>query len=448
MTPPTIITTDGARQAVSKQTRRDKVKAKKNQDDFGTLTPDSGETSQESLARSGGYPIVGFSAQQKTKLTKIIYSAMIGLLFLSPVISISGAAISATNKNVAMKAADIAYRPQFTARYPDLGREIIRAYFAGDNPPVNLGESVQWPTSETGGDAPVVSGTPVTNITLINASQQDFSSPEAGSRGYSSNFPNPKEEILTYLATINGRHYTVAVTLVIPDLDNIERLPYLIAPPTIQPMEVLTRTTGRLSEPTGEGYKDLKLTDAMLATIAQWADAYAQGDATTLKRLSGDTTDNIYRGLGGFRLQGAPVAIWAYTINDNPGHAFVRISFDMEQKAYREDTSSQGGFESTFVAHQQMDILMKTDSSVPHVQAWGPTGSWFYLYPTYNAYQQHNLTHSPMESIQPGDAIPGTENSGEVVTTGTNESREEERIENSIKNDPGKAAPTIVRKKE
>lgn len=420
---------------------------KLNQDSYGPYTTNRGRTGNDALLQTGAKPIVGWKPKKKRMLSSVVTWLFIAFLCLVTAISLSSAVSSHVDSNVAKKAADIAYRPQFTARYTDLGKQIVSSYYSGSNPPVNLAAAIRWPSVQEGATSGVtedgsmaVSGTQVTDITLISASENDLVTPDAVQEGFAKNFPNPKEEILTYLATINSRQYTVSVTLVIPDLNDIHRLPYLISPPTIMEMPVLTKTNVQLDVPDDMGeYTKYEVPEPVQSTITQWADAYAQGDPDTLKRLTGDKTTNSYRGVGGFRLEGVPAVLWAYTLNDNPETAFVRIQFDMSQRAFNQNLS-QGGMSSTFIAHQQMDLLLHLNGDIPNVVAWGPTGSWWYIYPKFNAYTNKTLVHSDLEDVQNSGNIPGTENTGQIVT---DDGLTEEEIKEQIKNNPGGAPPTI-----
>jgi hypothetical protein len=109
---------------------------------------------------------------------------------------------------------------------------------------------------------------------------------------------------------------------------------------------------------------------ALRRVVEEWAQAWASGDAPTLKRLTGDSQPGQYRPLGGFRLERAEIVsvIDLYeTVSRNEVRTVqaVRVSVLM---------SPAGGPLSPFRAEYDLRVD-NPFSDFPLITAWGPAGS-------------------------------------------------------------------------
>lgn len=293
---------------------------------------------------------------------------------------------------------DESYSPQFKSRYESLGKEVIRAYFAHDPAPVNVMGAASWP-GESGGSqqasADNVAPMDVTGLALLNGYQFDAAIDEKGGNNSGKDFfPRPKNEILTFIGIVGDEQYQFTVNFLIPDTEDPMKLPYLAAPPTITPKNVVTTSNVEADKPQSDGNnsREIELNQPSLATIEQWCLAWAGGDGDTLKRIAadGDQT-HIYRGLGGFEVAQAPSVVWAYLFEDGGKEQIVaRIVFSISRPTSNtsQDNPNNSGNRNNnvFATQQVMDVLLTDfEGGSPNLSAWGAGGTWNVLKPHMNA---------------------------------------------------------------
>ena len=324
----------------------------------------------------------------------IVSVSFVTITFINSIISTSR--ISGMDKKL-----EQAQSPAFKSRYEALGESVIRSYFAGENPPVNLLDSARWNGEDSQGNAPAGAKVLVENIALIDVSPSSVLPPipsDEKSKDKAEHFNNPRREVLTYRGTIDGRSYRFAVNFVIPDIDDASKLPFLVSPPTILDSVPLVRSDIDASKPESSGpdalFEEVTLSNESTDTVAEWASAFAQDNGAVLKRIVGDgDATHIYRGIGGFSLVGTPTVEWSYEFEspDTGTNMIVaRVSFNMEAPVSGassvEDSVSSGGNSDAFQPLQVMDILLSNyEQGTPNIVAWDGAGEWDTLEPKMNA---------------------------------------------------------------
>lgn len=291
--------------------------------------------------------------------------------------------------------------PAFKVRYDQLGAEVIRSYYAAKSPVTNILPNVNWPGSQgsTGMESAPVE---VNGLQLIRGESLFQAIPQSVlDEDETGTFSNPMNEILEYTGVIDGRQYSFTVNLIVPDVDDSTKLPYLASAPTIEPMEPLVITQLEASRPDTSGenpeFSPVELNESSLSMISDWASAYAQDNQNGLKMIAGDGNINSsYKGLGGYSLVGTPTVVWSYE-RKNPsdenanGQIYTRVSFVMETRvsanASSAETQVRGGEQSrTFRPVQSFDLLLDNyEEGTPNIVAWVPAGGWYHLEPRMNA---------------------------------------------------------------
>ena len=272
--------------------------------------------------------------------------------------------------------------PAFKVRYSELGKEVIYSYFAGKAPVTNMLSTAGW------SDESRKNTLEVTSLALLDAEQKsvNLDAVEVKRAGGTKAFPNPRKEMLTYAGMIDGKQYRFTVTLLIPDVMSTTKKPYLVSPPTIEPMEDLVAVQLSADKPpVGEGsmFSPVELPSSANKAFASWASAYAENDGEALKRMTGDTdATHVYKGLGDFRLEGVPTVQWAvqYTTpqESNSDIVLARINFNLIANT-TSNTSSKSSSSSNegVIFPQTMDVMLYDASKGdPNIVAWGPPGSW------------------------------------------------------------------------
>lgn len=444
---------------------------------FGRKKKDEGDpgerlapfmSNEVTLDSYGIYPARGRSAKSakwQARIVMFFFVSLVMVVVIGAVSSIfSGGKMSALKDQV-----EINKSPAFKSRYDSLGASIVTSYFAGDTPPVNLLAQSNWPNmnsnsgeQEGGGNYSAASdgsktgpggGQPVKveNLSLIQAYETPF---EASATGTSdkqdlSTFTNPVNEILRYSGTIDGRQYEFGVYLVIPDIEDNSKLPYLVSPPTIMPMRTLVSADVEGSRPNDpKTFEEVELNSGTLDVINKWAGAYAQGDSAAIKSYTGDgRVEATYQGVGGFTLNGTPTVEWSYQYQDpetKENRIVARISFTMSSEVGRNSVSdsvkndlSEGSSssDSNFTPVQVMDVLLGNfDEGVADIMAWGPGGMWQTLTPRMN---------SVVPVIQDGEQeVTSNTETPESEGEESSESTDESGSEESSTGVPG--APTLT----
>lgn len=364
-------------------------------------------TNENKMNSLGIYPVRGrseVSYKFQRRAAQLFILSIVALLCLTIF-----AGLTSSNKTSNLKdQVEQIKSPAFKSRYDSLGASIVESYFAGTTPPVNLLSQANWPnisenpadgqnTQQSSTNMGPNGGQPVEvkGLALIKAYNTPLANVD-GSKDDAEVFTNPRNELLTYSGVIDGRQYEFGVYLIIPDVNDTTKLPYLVSPPTIMPKANLVSANIEGSKPSGEGFTEAELNEGTQSVLSNWASAYAQGDATTLKSLSGDgRVDATYPGVGGFTLQGTPTVEWSYQFEDpqsKENRIVARVSFTMASSVSvsdaqsGQDITSSGNDSDEFKPVQVMDILLGNfDEGVADIMAWGPGGTWQTLSPRMNS---------------------------------------------------------------
>lgn len=358
-------------------------------------------TNERTLDDYGIYPVRG-RTKRSMSVQKFIVLATVAALFIT--ITLVFFQSLRANSGVSQAREEIANisSPAFKVRYASLGEEVIRAYYGGQTPVTNLLPDVEWPGMSTTG-ATSTANVEVSGLQMIRGESTEgaFASEsfEDDNQGI---FKNPANEILEYTGVIDGRQYSFTVNLIVPDINDATKLPYLAAPPNIEPMETLIISRIEASRPgigpDAANYSEMSLNDSSIARISEWASAYAQDDGEAMKLIAGDGNINAhYQGLGGYSLVGTPSVRWSYEYVENPDDPesermiYARVAFAMETSvsANASGASSQvrGGEENNrFRPNQVFDLLLTNyDEGTPDIVAWTSGGNWYRLEPRMNA---------------------------------------------------------------
>lgn len=358
-------------------------------------------TNERTLDDYGIYPVRG-RTKRSMSVQKFIVLATVAALVIT--ITLVFFQSLRANSGVSQAREEIANisSPAFKVRYASLGEEVIRAYYGGQTPVTNLLPDVEWPGLSASG-ANSTANVEVSGLQMIRGESVEGAfandSFEDDNQGI---FKNPANEILEYTGVIDGRQYSFTVNLIVPDINDATKLPYLAAPPNIEPMETLIVSRVEASRPgigsNAANYSEMTLNDSSIARISEWASAYAQDDGEAMKLIAGDGNINArYQGLGGYALVGTPSIRWSYEYVENPEDAesermiYARIAFTMETSvsANASGASSQvrGGQESNrFRPNQVVDLLLANyDEGTPDIVAWTSGGNWYRLEPRMNA---------------------------------------------------------------
>lgn len=370
-------------------------------------------TNQKTLDSYGIYPVRKRSAKSamwQRRIASFFVLASVAFIFFAMVTSIfSGNRVSSLSADVEQNKS-----PAFKSRYDSLGASIVTSYFSGKTPPVNLFSNANWPNLsqeddgtqsgvQTQGGVGPGGGQPVDvkDLSLIEAYETPFHAASgSGDKKDLSVFTNPMNEVLRYTGTIDGRQYEFGVYLIVPDINDYSKLPYLVSPPTIMPMRTLVSADIEGSKPEeGDVFTEQELNSGTVDVINKWASAYAQGDSAAIKSYTGDgRVEATYQGLGGFTLVGSPTVEWSYMYRDQESdkdRIVARISFTMSSEisgnsvsdsANNDLTDSSSTGNNEFTPVQVMDILLGNfEEGVADIMAWGPGGMWQTLTPRMNS---------------------------------------------------------------
>lgn len=302
----------------------------------------------------------------------------------------------------------------FKTRYDSLGQSVIEAYYSGSQSPINLLSGASWPgvneSKETGEESQSTGSTgpnggakvSVDSVALLDGYDSSMSlSEEDSKKDLSGVFSDPRKETLYYTVTMNGQSNRVSVQLLIPDINDTAKEPYLIGPPTIEQKYVTVQSSvdGSIPSVNPEVFTEAELNEYSIKTISDWASAMAANDGSQIKRIAGDNnSDNTYIGIGGFQLTGEPEIQWSYEFEHDFGsgknnYIVARVKYLMTTDAKsdsKDNTASSitggSGDKNSFTPTQTVDILLSDYAEgTPNIVAWGGAGSWDSLSPGMNA---------------------------------------------------------------
>lgn len=382
-------------------------------------------TNERMMKDDGIYMISG-----RAKKERSVQSFIVKLFVVSVVLFITAALVSGIFSSYRMsnlkKEVEASSSPAFHSRYEGLGEEIIKAYFKGETPPVNLFKSANWPqlsqSSSSSGSSLLPASMEVTSLALVNGSQADAQLD--GDKEELKTFSHPRSEVLVYTGVLEGKQYTFTVNLIIPDLDDARKIPYLVSPPSIMPTNDILSSDIDADRPVaGERFKEINPSETTIATVGSWAKAWAQGDGETLKRIAGDgNATHRYTGLDGFLISGSPSIEWAYEFENNKERSAVaRVRFAIEKPVSDTDlsspsTESSSKKDSAFRTEQVFDILLANyDEGSADIVAWDAGGRWKSLSKHMNA-----TVVDPNSSVETTSTSPSSSSSGATSRTATN----------------------------
>lgn len=404
---------------------RDKEKKNRMSDEYGDLREDF--VTDEEYRKTHFIDTIHERSAANKRMSVILRRVTLGgMAFILVFIAASGPSALFRNQ-VTNDRVDALQSPAFKTRYDSVGAEVIRDYFAHNTPSINLTSNVSWSgfstvsnssgASEKGGlqndpdkksntrgqnqgqsslqSAPVN----VKSIAFVSGEQVPFvmnskEADELNNSPYGNPFVNPIQENLQYTGTIDGTVYNFYISLIIPDVDDPTKEPYLASNPTIMPHDearFVNIPSGSVPPENDPMFTKVDIDGTTESTINEWVAAYAAGDSTALKRLSGDNDPKrTYKGLGGFSLIGNASVVWAYNVNpeknkseDEKSTTLVRITYQLQSsndnlKAQQGgSTSGASGKDVPFAPTQSMDILLTgANTGIPNVVAWTADGNW------------------------------------------------------------------------
>lgn len=286
------------------------------------------------------------------------------------------------------------YNPSFKTKHEELGSLIVQNWFAGKQAPIRYSSDINWASSQP--ETPSVEDFQpaaaetipnVRDIAYIGGYQNSIDLGNAAN-----DFPEFRDdaliEVLNYYLVYNNIPYTTSISLIVSKSDD-SVLPVLATSPTLEPAD-RTGSVNLNGDPKGQGLESVKLPNAAVDAIGNWAEAWASNNSVTLKQITKDSSENVYRGLGGWSVEGVPTVNWSYNkLIGSKTYVVTQVRFNIVQNvelpADRDNPNSEPRIQK-FVISQTQDILL-TDvkSGLPSIIAWGPAGSWNALEPLMNA---------------------------------------------------------------
>lgn len=368
------------------------------------MSPTPYRSNKRLMEDDGVFAIMDRMKSKKIKDSRIVKSiaiasaGFVGLTFFSTIVT----STKISNFSEQVQAVESS---AFKTRYESLGEVIIGSYYGGRDTPINLLAGADWPgVNENGEEDSSSSGTSgpnggasarVNDVALMDGYDSVVSLNEADADlDVSGVFSDPRKETLFYTANINGNKEVVSLQILIPDINDTAKEPYLITPPSIESRHSTVESGISGSEPNvGDFFEEVTLNEYSIDTITDWASAMASNDSGQLKRIAGDNNGNhSYRGIGGYELTDSPQIQWSYEYEENGENYIVaRVRYVITTDAQNSSSSSAdsvtGNSDSdSFMPTQTMDVLLANYSEgAPNIVAWGGGGSWDTLTPGMNA---------------------------------------------------------------
>jgi len=390
--------------------------------DFGGFGYDP---SSDGAWEQGRVKMAGPKSKGRSRAAQIIVWVLLVLLVLLDIVNVG---TSNANRKQSDDLADrltTAYNPSFKVRYGDYGAQVVRAWFnpAITSSPVPLADGIEWPggggssddaTSTDEGDSNTAAATGSEDGSSASSSSSATSTKDSVPISVVSvaflggeQTENPTQrgayaEQDYYSAYINGSFYRVAVTMGIPDLDDFNAEPVLVAPPTI--VTVAPQATKETQNPvTPNGWHKFDVKDNLATQLDAFAEAYTENNTVQLKQLTGDgNADHFYAGLtpGSWQyVKDSSSAIWAYEQSSGSGQVVVELQWQMKLP---DETIEEGDSTRDLTGQtttQRMDLLVtKAASGLPSVVAWGPAGTYATLEAKQNALTQDEFNNLPVRT--------------------------------------------------
>lgn len=399
------------------------MKKNKKEDSYlEDINPAPYVSSSRLMEDDGVFPVMSRS-RRKMRMDDRVRKAVAGSIIAFVGLAFTGSIYTATQVSNFKEKVSAVESSSFKTRYGSLGASIIESYYSGQASPVNLLSGANWPgvnetsqqngtTGSSGSGYQSTSGSTgpnggakvkVSNIAMIDGYDSSMSLNEEDSKkDVSKVFSNPRKETLYYVATINGQANRVSVQLLIPDINDTAKEPYLIGPPTIEKKYSTVQSSIEGSNPSlnPKMFEAVDLNKESIQTVSDWASAMASNDGAQIKRIVGDNNaEHEYYGIGGFQLNGTPQVSWSYEFSKDFGdgekkYLVVRVTYMIStQVDSNQDSSSASSVtgnktNSEFMPTQTMDILLTNyQEGTPNIVAWGGAGSWDTLSPKMNAVQ-------------------------------------------------------------
>lgn len=436
-------------------------KNKKDNNGFEDIKPEPYVSSSRLMKDDGVFPVMTRS-RRKMRMDNRIRKGVAGGLVAFLGISMLSSIYSTTRIDNFKEQISSVESSSFKTRYGSLGSSIIESYYSGQASPVNLLSGANWPgvnessqengsgnssSSSSQGSSNESTGpnggakVKVSNIAMVDGYDSSLSlSEEDTKKDISKVFSNPRKETLYYVATINGQPNRVSVQLLIPDINDTAKEPYLIGPPTIEKKYTTVKSGIEGSNPSlnPKMFTSIDLSEESTKTVSDWASAIASNDESQLKRIVGDNnSDHKYSGIGGFQLNGTPQIDWSYEFTKDFGdgkknYLVARVTYMIStQVKSSKDSSSASSVtgnkdSSEFMPTQTMDILLTNYSEgTPNIVAWGGAGTWDSLSPEMNAIEIGKEQSDDSEATQTStesNSDSGSDSFTETSTSGSSSS--------------------------
>lgn len=285
----------GSKNKKNNKSSKSKLKSASNyfngEDEYGPIsTPPMSNDAAEKVLGGGAAVTRTDKYQRSIKISGAIIATSVAIASMT---TMYFGVSNTMGNNKAITLAENAQSPAFKTRYADLGSATIQAYFRGDSPPMSMLSTVNWPTaSDNAGSrsadssSAFVTGNGIDYLAESRGEGFDFALPSSvlSDPEVASLFPNPREEVLSYYGMIDGTWYKIGLPVIIPDVTNIDTVPYLSGSPVFLEMDPITKVNADISRPdpetttNGLTFTEVPLSDAAEKTISEWASAYAQKD--------------------------------------------------------------------------------------------------------------------------------------------------------------------------
>lgn len=313
------------------------------------------------------------------------------------------------------------YNPAFKARYADLGRSTLIAWYNNGTAPITLATGVSWPggSEGSGSDSDKDTDTPtLQNVSFVSGHDDPMEKSAASKLGAKAK--NPVVETLKYTAVYNGSPTNFTLTICIPDIDDPYGLmpPILLSSPTVEGSAVQTEQIDVVDKP-GPTYSSATPGLAATQQLETWAKAWATNDMTILRSvtLDPDSTSRYYQGLGnGWQYEGPVKVNWSYRKPDagmskatkKSKYMVAEVEFPIYQNVLKDESKEATEDNTIKIPNTQtMDVLISgADSGLPAIVSWGPQGSWRTLSP-----------YSAGTPVEKGKPIPVPSESSDVPSS-------------------------------
>lgn len=383
----------------------------KSKDRFGSIGVPHG-TSAETQFQMGAVTLRS-SSKWRRLVARLFWIVPIIAMILALIISVNHGRMAKENAEITQSQLTESYNPGFKVRYEDLGRQIITSWYSHEEPPIDVGKEVEWPSDDSEDSSVLIS-----NVALIDGQRNNLitNSETKDIEGY--------DEVLTYRATMEGDPVSVSVTLHSSNGDG-DPYPVLVSTPTIKPLEE-TVERDVSAEPTE--LDEIELSPEAIEQIDTWARAWTMDDRRSLKQIVADTDPGrMYAGLGqGWSVpEESEVRVdWQRKRKgDSENYIIASVSFDITKSIDTGEVDEEKKPVYRELGNTQtMELLIGDyESGIPTILAWGESGSW-------NELEPHGNSYVPAENSD-DSRVPEEQEPTEMPTNASTENPEPEETE-------------------